>query len=105
MYLGLVKTKPGPCVNSRSRLYSSGVLLHTNLWMRQTLQNFSLQFEKEPIYRDNTISIGLRKNPIQHSKAKHIEIRTITLGAYAKGGCHFEFVCTLDQLVESLPNL
>ena len=45
------------------------------LWMRQTLRNFSLNFEHVHIYCDNSSTICLTKNPIQHSRTKHIDIR------------------------------
>ena len=44
--------------------------------MKQTLQDIKVVF-KEPtiIYCDNTSAISLSKNPIQHSKEKHIPIK------------------------------
>ena len=45
------------------------------LWMMHTLSDFGLYFKHVPIKCDNTSAINLTKNPVQHSRAKHIEIR------------------------------
>jgi hypothetical protein len=44
--------------------------------MKQTLQDIKITF-KEPaiIHCDNTSMISLSKNPVQHSKSKHIPIK------------------------------
>jgi hypothetical protein len=45
-------------------------------WMKQTLKDIKMEFEEPTtIYCDNTIAISLSKNPIQHSKSKHIPIK------------------------------
>lgn len=45
------------------------------LWIKQTLVDFGLNFDHIPFYYDNINAINLIKNPIQHSRTKHIEIR------------------------------
>ncbi|KAJ3673013.1 hypothetical protein LUZ60_006387 [Juncus effusus] len=45
------------------------------LWLNQTLGDYGLNFRKVPILCDNTSAICIAKNPVQHSKTKHIEIR------------------------------
>jgi hypothetical protein len=45
-------------------------------WMKQTLQDIKIVFEEPTIIHcDNTSAISLSKNPIQHSKSKHIPIK------------------------------
>ena len=45
-------------------------------WMKQTLQDIKVVCEEPTvIHCDNTSSISLSKNPVQHSKAKHIPIK------------------------------
>lgn len=45
-------------------------------WMKQTLQDIKVVFEEPTIiYCDNTSAISLSKNPVQHSKSKHIPIK------------------------------
>ena len=43
--------------------------------MKSQLEDFNLYESKIPIFCDNTSAICLSKNPILHSKAKHIEIK------------------------------
>ena len=45
------------------------------LWMRQTLKDFGLSFSTTPIFCDNSSAINLSKNPVHHSRTKHIEVR------------------------------
>ena len=45
------------------------------LWKKQTLSDFDLTYSHLPIKCDNTSAINILKNPVQHSKTKHIEIR------------------------------
>jgi len=43
--------------------------------MRQQLSDYGLKLDHIPICCDNTSAINLSKNPILHSRTKHIEIR------------------------------
>ncbi|GJU90769.1 hypothetical protein Tco_1303192 [Tanacetum coccineum] len=43
--------------------------------MRSQLTNYGFQFNKIPLYRDNKSVIALCCNNIQHSRAKHIDVR------------------------------
>ncbi|RVW86671.1 Copia protein [Vitis vinifera] len=62
------------------------------LWMKQTLSDFNLIFEHVPIKCDNTSAINISKNPVQHSRTKHIEIRHHFLRDHAqKGDITLEF--------------
>ena len=50
---------------------------------------------------DNTSSISISKNPVQHSRTKHIEIRHHFLRDHAqKGDITLDFVGTEDQLAD-----
>ena len=40
--------------------------------------DYGIKLEKVPLYCDNTSAINLTKNPIHHSKTKHIEIRHLS---------------------------
>ena len=46
------------------------------MWMKQMLKDIRIEFE-EPIiiYCDNTSIVSMSKNPILHSKTKHISIK------------------------------
>ena len=76
------------------------------LWMKQTLSDFNLSFEHVPIKCNNASAINISKNPVQHTRTKHIEIRRHFLRDHAqKGDITLEFVSTKYQLVDILQNL
>ena len=69
--------------------------------MKQQLQDFGLHYDHIPIKCDNTSAINLSKNPIQHSRTKHIEIRHHFLRDHVlKGDIELEFVPTNWQLAD-----
>ena len=43
--------------------------------MQQTLHDFGVNLKNSTIFYDNTSVINLSKNPINHSRTKHIDIR------------------------------
>ncbi|GJT58954.1 retrovirus-related pol polyprotein from transposon TNT 1-94 [Tanacetum coccineum] len=45
------------------------------LWMRSQLTDYGFQFNKIPLYCDNKSEIALCCNNVQHSRAKHINVR------------------------------
>ncbi|CAL8138375.1 unnamed protein product [Prunus armeniaca] len=45
------------------------------LWMRQMLEDYGLAQSCFLIYCDNMSAIDISKNPVQHSRTKHIDIR------------------------------
>ncbi|GJR84329.1 ribonuclease H-like domain-containing protein [Tanacetum coccineum] len=45
------------------------------LWMKQALVDYGIRLDDIPIMCDNKGAIDLSKNPVQHSRTKHIEIR------------------------------
>jgi len=61
--------------------------------------DYGVRLSKVPLYCDNTSSINLTKNPIQHSKTKHIEIRHHFIRDHVqKEDCEIKFVKTENQL-------
>ncbi|GJY17002.1 copia protein [Tanacetum coccineum] len=44
------------------------------LWMKQALIDYGVRLDDIPILCDNKGAIDLSKNPVQHSRTKHIEI-------------------------------
>lgn len=76
--------------------------------MKHTLSYFGLYFNSVPIKCDNTSAIDLTKNPIQHSRTKHIDIKHYFIrDLVQKGDVSVEYVCTNDQLanifIKALP--
>ncbi|GJV96951.1 hypothetical protein Tco_1548528 [Tanacetum coccineum] len=45
------------------------------LWMKQALIDYDIRLDDVPIMCDNKGAIDLSKNPVQHSRTKHIKIR------------------------------
>ena len=45
------------------------------LWMKKLLHDYGIPQDTMCVFYDNTSAINLSKNPVQHSKSKHIEIR------------------------------
>ena len=69
--------------------------------MKQTHSDFNLIFEHVPIKCGDTSAISISKNPMQHSRTKHIEIRHHFLRDHAqKGDITLDFVSTKDQFVD-----
>ena len=68
---------------------------------KQTLKGFDVDFECIPIKCDNTSAINLSKNPILHSRAKHIDIRHHFLRDHIqRGEIVLDFVSTEFQLAD-----
>ena len=69
--------------------------------MKHQLLDYGVKLSKVPLYCDKTSAINLTKNPIQHSKTKHIEIRHPFIRDHVqKGDCEIQFVKTENQLVD-----
>jgi len=70
-------------------------------WMKQKLEDYNIFLNHIPLKCDNTSAINLTKNPIMHSRIKHIEIRHHFSGDHiSKGNCEIEYVDTKHQLAD-----
>jgi transposase InsO family protein len=68
------------------------------LWMKHQLEDYQIIANSIPIYCDNTAAICLSKNPILHSRAKHIEIKHHFIRDYVqKGILDIQFIDTENQ--------
>ncbi|CAM8916329.1 unnamed protein product [Rhodiola kirilowii] len=45
------------------------------LWMKQMLSEYGVEQEEMTLYCDNMSAISISKNPVQHSRMKHFDIR------------------------------
>lgn len=71
------------------------------LWMRQTLKEFGVNFDKVPLLCDNESAIKIAYNPVQHTRMEHIEIRHHFVRDHvARGDIELSYVCTKDQLAD-----
>ena len=60
-----------------------------------------MHIERIPILCDNTSAINLTKNPVHHSRTKHIEIRHHFIRDHVqKGDVCIDYVKTDDQLAD-----
>ncbi|GKF06900.1 hypothetical protein Tco_0037568 [Tanacetum coccineum] len=73
------------------------------LWMKQALVDYGIRLDDIPIMCDNKGAIDLSKNPVQHSRTKHIEIRHHFLRYNVqKGNISIEKVSLEDNIADIL---
>ncbi|GJX33658.1 copia protein [Tanacetum coccineum] len=73
------------------------------LWMKQALIDYDVRLDDIPIMCDNKGVIDLSKNPVQHSRTKHIEIRHHFLhDNVQKGHILIEKVPSTDNIADIL---
>ena len=69
--------------------------------MKQHLSDFGVDLGTVPIMCDNTSAINITKNPVMHSRTKHIEIRHHFIrDQYQNGNIMLDYVNTSDQLAD-----
>nr|CAD1834953.1 unnamed protein product [Ananas comosus var. bracteatus] len=90
-----------PGVTVEAEYITAGCCCAQVLWMKQTLEDFGVHLKQVPIKCDNTSAINLSRNPIQHSRTKHIEIRHHFIRDHIlKGDVTINFVDTHHQLAD-----
>ncbi|GJW32429.1 retrovirus-related pol polyprotein from transposon TNT 1-94 [Tanacetum coccineum] len=73
------------------------------LWMKQALIDYDVRLDDVPIMCDNKGAIDLSKNPVQHSRTKHIKIRHHFLrDNVQKGHISIEKVSSIDNIADIL---
>ncbi|WVZ85132.1 LOW QUALITY PROTEIN: hypothetical protein U9M48_032084 [Paspalum notatum var. saurae] len=71
------------------------------LWMKATLSDFGLRFGRIPLLVDSTFAISVAKNPVLHSRTKHIDMRFHFLrDHYEKGDIDLIHVVSANQLAD-----
>ena len=72
--------------------------------MNQTLKDLQVQFsEPIPIFYDNSSAINISKNPIMHSKIKHIPIKYhFVREQVTEKNIKLEYVGTKEQIADIL---
>ncbi|GJW85581.1 hypothetical protein Tco_0158726 [Tanacetum coccineum] len=73
------------------------------LWMKQALIDYDIHLDDVPIMCDNKGTIDLSRNPVQHSRTKHIEIRHHFLrDNVQKGNISIKKVASEDNIADIL---
>ncbi|WVZ50031.1 hypothetical protein U9M48_001330 [Paspalum notatum var. saurae] len=71
------------------------------LWMKATLSDFGLRFGRIPLLVDSTSAISVAKNPVLHSRTKHIDVRFHFLrDHYEKGDIDLIHVVSANLLAD-----
>ncbi|GJR85102.1 hypothetical protein Tco_0209113 [Tanacetum coccineum] len=82
---------------------SAGKACQQALWMKHDLIDYGVRLDDIPIICDNKGAIDLSKNPVQHSRTKHIEIRHHFLrDNVQKGNISIEKVSSEDNIANIL---
>ncbi|GJW31953.1 hypothetical protein Tco_0051985 [Tanacetum coccineum] len=88
---------------STTEYVSAGKACQQALWMKQALIDYDVRLDDVPIMCDNKGAIDLSKNPVQHSRTKHIEIRHHFLrNNVQKGHISIEKVPSVDNIADIL---
>nr|GEU48569.1 retrovirus-related Pol polyprotein from transposon TNT 1-94 [Tanacetum cinerariifolium] len=72
--LVLEETNRSCYITTEAEYVSAGKACQQALWMKQALIDYDIRLDKVPIMCDNKDMIDLSKNPVQHSRTKHVEI-------------------------------
>ena len=71
------------------------------LWIKQQLEDYGITCSNIPIKCDNTSAINLTKNPVLHSRTKHIEVRHHFIRDHVQNNdISIEFVPTENQIAD-----
>ncbi|KAK4398434.1 Retrovirus-related Pol polyprotein from transposon TNT 1-94 [Sesamum angolense] len=71
------------------------------IWLRRILEDIGDKQEEPTIYCDNKSAIAITKNPVQHSRTKHIDIKYHSLReATTRGEIELKYCSTEEQLAD-----
>ncbi|GKD07676.1 hypothetical protein Tco_1187361 [Tanacetum coccineum] len=88
---------------TKSEYVSAKKACQQALWMKQALINYDIRLDDVLIMCDNKGAIDLSKNPVQHSRTKHIEIHHHFLrNNVQKGNIFIEKVSSEDNIADIL---
>ena len=74
-FLAQQETKFNLSVYSEAEYIAAGSCCTQLLWMKQMMTDYGFDPKTLTIFCDNTSAINISKNPVQHSRTKHIDIR------------------------------
>lgn len=80
---------------------AAGACCSQVLWIAQQMRDLGYDFKEIPINCDNTSAISITKNPVQHSRTKHIDVRHHFIRDHVeKGDIVLHFVPTNLQVAD-----
>ncbi|XP_012850949.1 PREDICTED: uncharacterized protein LOC105970659 [Erythranthe guttata] len=86
---------------AESEYIAAGSCCAQLLWMKQMVCDYGISQDLLHIYCDNMSAINISKNPVQHSRTKHIEIRYHFIrNLVEEGTVSLEYVTTEKQLAD-----
>ncbi|GJR20847.1 hypothetical protein Tco_0969374 [Tanacetum coccineum] len=101
LYLSSKKQKSTAISSTEAEYIALSGCCSQILWMRSQLTDYGFQFNKIPLYCDNKSAIALCCNNVQHSRAKHIDIRYHFIKEQVENGIvELYFVRTEYQLAD-----
>ncbi|GKF33835.1 hypothetical protein Tco_0107035, partial [Tanacetum coccineum] len=88
---------------TKAEYVSAGKACQQALWMKQALIDYKIVLDDIPILCDNKSTIALSKNPVLHSRTKHIEVRHHFLrDNVQKGNISIKKVSSKDNIADIL---
>ena len=77
---------------AKAEYIAAGSCCSQLLWMKKLLSDYVISQDTMVVYCDNSSDIDIFKNPVQHSKTKHIEIR-------------YHFIREVERKIMALENI
>nr|GEZ44824.1 retrovirus-related Pol polyprotein from transposon TNT 1-94 [Tanacetum cinerariifolium] len=98
------KKQPALAISmTKAEYVSAGKACQQALWMKQALINYDIRLNDFSIMCDNKGAIDLSKNPVQHSRTKHIDIHHHFLrNNVQKGHISIKKVSSEDNIADIL---
>jgi hypothetical protein len=89
------------------RVYCSNNMLYTGSMDETNFDRYTVEYDDPiPIYCDNTSAINISKNPVMHSKTKHIPIKYHFLREQvSEKNIRVEYVGTKEQVADIFTKL
>jgi hypothetical protein len=92
------KTAQSSC---EAEYYAAVSAANEAIWIKQLLEDMGFPQKTITLYEDNQACIALTKNPEDHKRTKHIQIRYHVVQDYVKQGLvKFVYCSTKDQLAD-----
>ena len=100
-YHGIARNKTPSLSTAEDEYIDVGSCCAQLLWMKQMLKDYEFDLDTLTIFCDNTSVINFSKNPVQHSRTKHIDIRHHFIREFVENKTLvFEYIETEKQIAD-----